>query len=165
MPYQVPDPIPNDEELQPSQRASWPSLEVEGTRYGFSRAEIRNILTQRFPQGASNEQARRFLEEEFDLAGYQQYKHTLVGQEAQHPMSIAQWQSLPEHLRLRRMGQRHVSQLSEEERQHFTQRKGEAYAFPTSALTRGSHLGLGPQGETLSTFGPGKLLKRTSGGI
>ena len=42
----------------------------------------------------------------------------------------------------------------------FVRRRNESFAYPQSVLTQASFLGIGSQGETLSTFEPDKFLKR-----
>lgn len=152
-------------------RSSQQSLIEQYTAAGYSRFEI-----QRMVKGMTMKQAESYLSKRFDTGRYQQYAEWMTrgGGASRDPgarenvVSLARWQHMPEHLKIRMMTGVHVSQLQKDDygnpvvpQGYFQPKTDTRHVYPTDVITKGSHLSSSAN-QLITTFKSDKLLKRTA---
>jgi hypothetical protein len=152
-------------------RAEQQALIEKYTAAGYSRFEIQNMV-----KGMTMRQAEDYLSHRFDINRWEQYvEHVTKGagasidpaQRHEGAVSLARWQHMPEHLKLRMATGIHVSRVTDAEgninvpQGYFLPKSDSKHIYPTAVITGGSHLGTAA-GKLVTTFKLDKLLKRTA---
>jgi hypothetical protein len=152
-------------------RAERQALIEQYTAAGYSRFEIQNMV-----KGMTMRQAEEYLSQRFDTDRYQKYvRHVTAGagasidpaQRHEGVVSLARWQHMPEHLKLRMATGIHVSRVMDAEgnvnvpQGYFLPKSDSKHIYPTAVITGGSYLGRVAD-KLVTTFKLDKLLKRTA---